>query len=186
MGKRKVNLSTPAPLTVEGHGQIGTITSAWIDVDDCLTIEGVVDEEFAHLLSDLGGRYSVRPPDENLAAEAVPEPVVSPRRALLMQAADLVDGDRNAQYGDPNQDFQRTATLWNTYLSGVAERKGLDVHTVEALIDTWDVGWMMQLLKASRSTVSPAKEDHYADAAGYAACAWHCIWSVSPQEGPVD
>jgi hypothetical protein len=105
-------------------------------------------------------------------------------RGLLLAEADrLVNGDRNASYGDPNQDFARTADFWNTYMAGVAERKlahATDEQRADALaliyqlLDPHDVAWMMVLLKASRSTVSPTKFDHYVDAAGYAACGADC------------
>lgn len=115
---------------------------------------------------------------------------MSARGELLAEATALVDGDRNAQYGDPNQDFRRTGILWSTYLYGVFERKmaerGLEIdaavaRVMEELVDSWDVGWMQILLKSSRSTVSPGKRDHYADAAGYSACAWDC---ARPEHGP--
>ena len=83
---------------------------------------------------------------------------VSPRREMLEEAADLVDGDRNASYGDPSQDFRRTADLWSTYLDG---KTTLDPH---------DVAAMMALLKISRLRWSPEKRDSWVDLAGYAAC----------------
>lgn len=88
---------------------------------------------------------------------------MSVRRELLEGAADLVDGDRNNQYGDPRQDFQRTAALWNTYL-GIED------------IEPHDVAAMMALLKLSRIRWSPLKEDSWMDLAGYAACGWHCAY----------
>ena len=115
----------------------------------------------------------------------------NPRTRLLREADQIVNGDRNAQYGDPNQDFKRTAALWNTYLAGVLERKigylpeSEQSHIrffVEQLIDPHDVGWMMILLKSSRATVSPHKFDNYLDAAGYSACAWDC--AVDVLKGP--
>ena len=93
------------------------------------------------------------------AAEVAP---VSPRRVMLDEAADLVDGDRNNQYGDPRQDFRRTAELWTTYLDG---KTTLDLHDVAAL---------MALLKISRLRWSPEKRDSWVDLAGYAACGWDC------------
>jgi hypothetical protein len=116
-------------------------------------------------------------------------------RSRVLRAADqAVNGDRNAQYGDPNQDFQRTATFWNTYVRGLAERE-LDacsedlkvhaeevLHMLEGLLLPGDVGAMQVLLKLSRSVVSPEKEDHWVDIAGYAACAADCHIDDDPQE----
>ena len=85
---------------------------------------------------------------------------VSPRASMLREAERLVDGDRNAQYGDPRQDFQRTATMWTAYL-------GTEVAS-------HDVAALMAMLKLSRIRWSPAKRDSWVDLAGYAACGWHC------------
>jgi hypothetical protein len=113
----------------------------------------------------------------------VPKPE-NVRGRVLRVAEECVNGDRNAQYGDPNADFTRTASFWNTYLCGVAERKLSGYNTqvevdrfldqLSNLISAADVGQMMTLLKISRSCVSPEKEDHYVDAAGYQACAADC------------
>lgn len=114
-------------------------------------------------------RFSTVPVSPSPESEISPEideeepiRVVSHRRAILEEAADLVDGDRNAQYGDPRQDFRRTAELWTSYLDGKTE---LDLH---------DVAAMMALLKLSRIRWSPEKRDSWADLAGYAACGWDC------------
>lgn len=135
--------------------------------------------------------------NENQTTEVDPG---NARSRLLAEAEKCVNGDRNAQYGDPNDDFRRTAAMWNQYLAGVMSRK-LDgewagtfssmtigpgtlrdaneacLDAVIELIEPHDVGWMMILLKASRSTVSPSKMDHPIDAAGYAACIGDCIES---------
>lgn len=105
------------------------------------------------------------------------------RHDIIMEADGLINGDRNAQYGEPSQDFKRTGVLWSVYLSGVLARKvaaaGWEVdpelqEIIDTLVDPWDVAWMQTLLKASRSTVSPHKRDHYTDAIGYSACGWDC------------
>lgn len=83
------------------------------------------------------------------------------RRELLEEAADLVDGDRNAAYGDPRQDFQRTADMWSAYL-------GIEVKPQ-------DVAALMIMLKCSRIRWSPERRDSWVDVAGYAACGWHCV-----------
>jgi hypothetical protein len=82
------------------------------------------------------------------------------RAELLREAERLVNGDRNAQYGDPRQDFQRTAAMWGAYL-------GTEVAP-------HDVAAMMAMLKVSRIRWSPEKFDSWADLAGYAACGWDC------------
>lgn len=114
---------------------------------------------------------------------------MSERRDLLMSAADIVDGDRNVDYGDPNDDFRRTAIYWSTHLGGVFRRmlseeglldeKSLSTRIVLELVDTLvsshDVAIMMMQLKHSRLSWSPYKHDHWMDTAGYAACGWDCV-----------
>ena len=85
---------------------------------------------------------------------------MSHRQAILDEAADAVEGDRNVQYGDPRQDFSRTAGMWAAYL-GVP-------------IAPHDVAAMMAMLKLSRIRWSPGKRDSWVDLAGYAACGWDC------------
>lgn len=111
------------------------------------------------------------------------------RRELLETAADLVDGDRNVSYGDPIQDFRRTGQYWGIHIAGIFSRhlkangyapdEGMSVDDVAGilcnLIDPHDVAIMMMQLKHSRLAWSPEKEDHWADAAGYAACGWDCV-----------
>ena len=89
------------------------------------------------------------------------------RAELLADAEAAVNGDRNADYGDPNQDFKRTAEFWSTYL-GIA-------------ITPTQVGMMMALLKISRSVWSPGKRDNYLDLAGYAACTWSTVTPAEAQ-----
>lgn len=78
------------------------------------------------------------------------------RAAVLNAANNHVNGDRNNQYGDPTQDFKRTAAMWSAYL-------GVEVQP-------HDVAAMMGLLKISRIKWSPQKADSWEDLAGYAAC----------------
>lgn len=82
------------------------------------------------------------------------------RSDILSSAEVLVNGDRNAQYGDPKQDFARTAQMWGAYL-------GIE-------LEPHDVAAMMGLLKLSRIRWSPEKKDHWVDLAGYAACGADC------------
>lgn len=82
------------------------------------------------------------------------------RSDVLLTAESLVNGDRNVDYGDPKQDFRRTAAMWSAYL-------GKNVAH-------YDVAAMMAMLKISRIRWSPGKRDSWVDLAGYAACGWDC------------
>jgi hypothetical protein len=88
------------------------------------------------------------------------------RSRCLETANNLITGDRNRQYGSPIADFSATAGMWTEYL---AERLLPGVK-----LEPHDVAAMMVLLKVSRLRVSPGKEDHWVDIAGYAGCGMEC------------
>ena len=108
------------------------------------------------------------------------------RKHILETADRAINGERNASYGDPTQDFARTARYWNEHLCAKYERaisrlspeyredaeKFLD--WLVDLVEAEDVAIMMMLLKVSRLSWSPQKEDHWVDIAGYAACGAQC------------
>jgi len=83
---------------------------------------------------------------------------MNPRTDTLHKAEQLINGDRNNQYGPPTQDFTRTAQLWAAYL--------------EHPIHPHDVAALMCLLKLSRIAWQPEKHDSWIDLAGYAACGY--------------
>lgn len=66
------------------------------------------------------------------------------------------NGERQAIYGHPNQDFKRTAGMWSALL---------DVE-----ITPEDVALMMGMLKMSRLRSSPGHKDSVIDLIGYAIC----------------
>lgn len=112
---------------------------------------------------------------------------ISPRQEILATADSLVNGDRNVDYGDPNDDFRRTAIYWSTHAGGVLRRKMAEQDTslesstakfllelVDSLFDPHDVAIMMMQLKNSRMAWSPEKKDNWIDSAGYAACGYDC------------
>ena len=90
------------------------------------------------------------------------------RTYVLRTAETHVNGERNIDYGDPISDFRTTAEFWQTYLRRVVECRGT------LTLQPHDVSAMMILLKMSRISWSPDKEDHWIDAAGYAACGYDC------------
>lgn len=87
------------------------------------------------------------------------------REYILREAALIVCGDRNEQYGEPEDSFRAIAELWETYVRERCVSTGADVCIKEA-----DVAMMMVLLKVAR-TFRGTKADTYIDIAGYAACA---------------
>ena len=87
------------------------------------------------------------------------------REYILREAARIVCGDRNAQYGEPEDNFRVIAELWETYVRERCVSLGADV-----CINAADVAMMMVLLKVAR-TFCATKADTYIDIAGYAACA---------------
>lgn len=87
----------------------------------------------------------------------------SPRRELLEEAADLIDGDRNVSYGSPTQNFHNIAELWNTRFAHLlAPGKKFKAS---------DVADAMILLKVARN-IADTKRDNWADIAGYAGCGY--------------
>lgn len=79
-------------------------------------------------------------------------------RAEVLQAAEkCVCGDRDEQYGNPEDSFTVIADLWGAYR---------DEH-----YKPHDVAMMLALMKIARIVTGVQKEDSYVDAAGYLACA---------------
>ena len=80
-------------------------------------------------------------------------------KSILDEAKDIIYGDREKTYGEPDVNLKRIATLWNAYMSAKAQSNS-------TTIEPEDVCWMMVLLKASRQMNTP-KRDNLIDAAGY-------------------
>lgn len=78
------------------------------------------------------------------------------RQEVLAKTLGLVTGEREADYGSPEENFSRIAAMWTAYL-------GKDISTP-------DVAAMMALVKVARLANTPYHEDSWVDLAGYAAC----------------
>ena len=80
---------------------------------------------------------------------------------ILKTAENIVNGDREKQYGKAEDNFNTIANLWADYLS---------VKVEPTDIEPKDVAAMLALLKIARIASGHAKEDNWVDLAGYAAC----------------
>lgn len=83
------------------------------------------------------------------------------RKEILEAAAKCVCGDREQDYGSPENNFQTIANLWIDYLNAKDDLLGIEPK---------DVAAMLALLKIARIASGHAKEDNWVDLAGYAAC----------------
>ena len=83
------------------------------------------------------------------------------REECLANAKKCVCGQRERDYGSPEDNFRTIANLWSAYLQ--AKPDAGDILPA-------DVAAMMALLKIARISNSPAHADSWVDLAGYAAC----------------
>lgn len=80
-------------------------------------------------------------------------------QSILSEAAAVVDGPRQREYGSPELNHQRTADLWTTYLRG---KCGLEYN-----LTSEDVCFLNILQKVSRG-INGITRDTLIDIAGYA------------------
>ena len=90
---------------------------------------------------------------------------------VLEEALRITSGDRQNQYGPPDQDFARTAGMW-TALFG---------YKLSAPFEPRDVAMAMICLKLSRET-HQRKRDNAVDGAGYFRCLHLCNQASSNGE----
>ena len=80
------------------------------------------------------------------------------RPEILDTAKKCVCGQREHDYGSPENNFTRIAALWNAYFG-------------EKTVDAVDVAMLLALLKVARIKTGTGTADSFVDLAGYAACA---------------
>ena len=90
------------------------------------------------------------------------------RKDILDTALKCVNGDRDQQYGNPENSFNMIAKFWNAYLG---------CHDISPK----DVAAMLALLKIARISIGQAKNDNWIDLAGYAACGGELENIVEPE-----
>lgn len=91
------------------------------------------------------------------------------RSQILETAHRYVCGDRENDYGSPENNFKTIASLWTSYLYGAGLMEN-DDPTIWKTITAKDVAAMLALLKIARISSGHAKNDNWIDLAGYAAC----------------
>lgn len=82
------------------------------------------------------------------------------RQEILESAIKCVCGERDRQYGSPEDSFRRISEYWNVHLA----------CKLEVPISPVDVAVMMSLLKVARIDGGRMTDDSWVDLAGYAAC----------------
>jgi hypothetical protein len=94
-----------------------------------------------------------------------------PSDNILLEANNLVSGDRQAAYGHPLDNFQLIADFWNAHLSERIRKQGYAKDALNGfvleIVRPEDVGLMMILLKTARE-INSHKVDNLVDIPGYA------------------
>lgn len=142
------------------HGKIGTKSCAGYAAEN--------PEEVARLLDATVIK------DKPITAEVVEHHGEDEKRKLtradILHAAEkCVCGQREQDYGTPEDNFETIAKLWETYLRRACVDEAGGVY-----IDANDVAMMMALLKIARIAAGGGKADNWIDLAGYAACGAEC------------
>ena len=137
------------------------------DLADLMGFE-VIDEP---TIGEIVAKHSEH--DTPTIAEAVEENSENVKRRLtradILHAAEkCVCGQRETDYGTPEDNFKAIAELWEAYLNKACTR-GVNVR-----VEAKDVAVMMALLKIARIAAGGGKADSWIDLAGYAACGAEC------------
>lgn len=141
------------------HGKIGT--------KSCAGYAAEKPEEVARLLDATVIK------DKPITAEVVEKYGEDAKRRLtradILHAAEkCVCGQREQDYGTPEDNFKAIAELWEAYLNKACTRG------VNVCVEAKDVAAMMALLKIARIAAGGGKADSWIDLAGYAACGAEC------------
>lgn len=96
----------------------------------------------------------------------VPDQPETPKEEdILEEALRITGGDRQNQYGPPDQDFRRVAGMMNALFA--------DKLKEGAAFEPFNIAQLMILMKMSRQ-LHQRKRDNWTDTAGYARCGQLC------------
>ena len=87
------------------------------------------------------------------------------RAGILHEAERCVCGDRDQDYGGPEDSFALIASLWEPIIRARCVPPGTDVN-----VDALTVALLMAELKIARAATNEKHMDSWVDLAGYAAC----------------
>lgn len=98
--------------------------------------------------------------------QAAEKPSAPPTRASILEEANrCVCGQREQDYGSPEDNFRLIASMWEMYIRQRCVGSGADVSIMPE-----DVAMLMALLKIARICTGTGMADSFVDLAGYAAC----------------
>jgi len=85
------------------------------------------------------------------------------RGDCLFRALEVINGERQDQYGNPEDSFELVGRYWTVYLRSV----GIVKDDPDIELDKREVAEMMALFKIARMSGQMLNKDNYIDAAGY-------------------
>lgn len=95
------------------------------------------------------------------------EAMISPRQDMLAKAGQIISGERDVQYGGPEDNFGRIAKIWSVLFGREFTNE--------------DVAMAMVAVKVARyASNSGFQADTWVDIAGYAACGYEVGINVQP------
>lgn len=98
------------------------------------------------------------------------------REQILKEAERCVCGQRQQDYGTPEDSFRAIGQLWEVYI----KEKCVGTDTIVTVVPE-DVAALLALLKIARIATGHGKDDNWVDLAGYAACGGELEASGRPQ-----
>lgn len=108
----------------------------------------------------------VSTPTDTPTATDTPTDTPTTRAEILDAAKKIVTGERERQYGSPEDNFAVIARFWEVYLN----QRCVDAMS-GFMLNPDDVAMLMALMKVARIITGTFKGDSYIDACGYLACA---------------
>lgn len=131
-------------------------------------------EELDDAMKEVRKSITIEDDGADLVPQTTIDPDSSPRARVLARAAGAVLKQRNANYGDPEDNFQTVAELWTAYWKRRILASPDEYEADPMPFSRADVAAMTGLIKVARLAQTPTHEDSWTDLAGYAACGLGC------------